>query len=90
MEGIKPLMASKERQKQDPIFSEGLKIRRRSIALFLASLLLFFAVLRFDGPIIDFPIAAFMICAYAYSRKFRSWELANKDYLRKMGFCVNE
>ena len=73
---------------RDTILKEGLTIRRRSTALFLANIICLLLAWEFRTPFVDFPIIAFMVCSFLYSRSFYAWERRNADYLRMKGFTV--
>jgi hypothetical protein len=79
---------AREAMDRDTVLSVGMKIRRRSTALFLSNVLCIFPVILIRSPWIDFPILAFMVGTYGYSRTFYIWEKKNASYLRRLGFDV--
>ena len=84
---IKAGNMAREAMEGDTVLAVGMKIRRRSVALALANVLASFGLLL-RSPYVDFPVLAFVVCSYLYSKKFRAWELKNQAYLRRMGFEV--
>lgn len=73
---------------KDAILSVGLQLRTRSHVAFFLSAILTVVSWELRQPIFSVIVFGVIIASWAYSRKFREWELTNKDYLTGLGFEV--
>lgn len=79
---------NKDQMRKDAVLSVGLNYRTNSHSLFFLSVLGALLGLLLKSYIADIPILLFIGYSWYYSRKFRVWEIANKDYIESLGYEV--